>query len=126
VQTAQQRGAGRVVWSVDEYLDGRDLPRTKFFLLGRVLDEPREEAAVIDQRLPHGEVPVLILCDRLRRAGLPTQEDDNRVCLGRDEPEEEHVPATAVVALESGFPKGRVLVQRHLHGKKGVFFGEGV
>lgn len=52
---------------------GSDLPGPQLLLLRRDLDQPREEAAVLDQGLPLGAVPVDVLEAALTGAGLPTE-----------------------------------------------------
>ena len=50
----------------------------------------------------------------MRGAGLPTEEDDHAVRLGRDEAEHEHVAHSAAVALQHRLSQGVVLVEDDL------------
>ncbi len=80
----------------------RDLTRAELLVLARLLDEPREERAVVDDCAPLGRVPDNVLGRGERRAGLPAEEDDDRVGLCGDEAEQEDVFAAAVVACRTG------------------------
>lgn len=73
---------GRFAFSAGPYLPellqlvdllSSDLPGPQLLLLRRDLDQPREEAAVLDQGLPLGAVPVDVLEAALTGAGLPTE-----------------------------------------------------
>lgn len=50
---------------------GSDLPSPQLLLLRRDLDQPRQEAAVLDQGLPLRAVPVDVLKAALAGTGLP-------------------------------------------------------
>mmetsp|Transcript_60216 Transcript_60216/g.191291 ORF Transcript_60216/g.191291 Transcript_60216/m.191291 type:complete len:534 (-) Transcript_60216:584-2185(-) len=69
-------------------------------LLLRLLDEPMEEGAVVDEGLPLVHVPVHLLEAVRGEAGLAAEEHHHALGLGRDEAEEEDVLTPAVVALE--------------------------
>lgn len=91
-----------------------DLARAQLLLLGRHLDEPREEGPVVDDGRPLRSVPDDVLGGGHRRAWLTTEEDDDRVALGRDEAEHENVLAAAVVALGRRLAEGRFGVKHDL------------
>ena len=79
------------------------------------LDDPRQEGAVLDERLPQAEVPALVLERPQVEARLAAQQhDDARGRARRDEAQEEHVAAAAVVALKHGVAERPFSVQRHL------------
>lgn len=92
----------------------RDLACAQLLLLRWDLDEPRQEAAVLDERLPLRAVPVDVLEAALAGAGLTAQQHHHRVGLGGDEAQQEDVAAAAVVALEHRLTQRPLLVQRHL------------
>ena len=50
------------------------------------------------------------------RPALPAKQYHHRVCLGRDEPQEEDVATATVVALQHRLPQRTILVQSHLLG----------
>lgn len=52
---------------------GGDLPRPQLLLLRRDLDQPGQEAPVLDQGLPLGAVPVDVLEAALTGTGLPAE-----------------------------------------------------
>ena len=52
---------------------GSDLPRPQLLLLRRDLDQPGQEAPVLDQGLPLGAVPVDVLEAALTGTGLPAE-----------------------------------------------------
>ena len=84
-------------------------------MVGGEADEPWQEAAVFDQRLPLGGVPVHVFPAAAHaRTGLPAQQHHHRVGLGGDEAEEEDILGAAVVAFEGGVAEGGGGVELHL------------
>jgi hypothetical protein len=77
------------------------------------LDEPREEAAIVDEGKPLCKVPIHVLQAGRISARIAAEEHHHRLSLGGNEPEKEHVLATAVVALEDGVTQRAVGVQTH-------------
>lgn len=65
-----------------EFVDllGCDLPGPELLLLWGNLHQPREEAAVLDQGLPLGTVPVDVLQAALAGTGLPAQPKHSQDC----------------------------------------------
>ena len=92
----------------------RNLPSSELFCIARHLDQPRQEATITDERLPLGQIPVLLTRARLLRTGLTTEEHHNRIGLGGNESQEKYVPRAAVVALENGFSEGAISMKGHL------------
>ena len=76
--------------------------------------QPRQQALVLQQRLPLGQVPVHVLQGLVVEAGLAAQQHDRRVRLRGHEPEQEDVLVPAVEALHDGVSVRGVRVQRHL------------
>ena len=109
-------GLGHVFPHLLELIDllRSHLPGAILLLLAGHLDQPGEKRAVLDQRLPLVRLPVEVLERALRSARLSTQQHHHRVRLCRYEAQQEHVPASAVVALQNGLAQRPVLVQRHL------------
>ena len=66
------------------------------------------------QGQPLGQVPTHLLQRSHLLDAYAAQEHHDRIGLGRDEPEQEQVPAAAVVAFENGLAEGALLVKRHL------------
>lgn len=91
-----------------------DLPGPELLLVSGDLDEPGEEGLVLNDGGPLGEIPRGILVHRAGGTGLPAQEDDDRIRLGGDEPEEEDVATAAIITLEEGLPEGPIRVQDDL------------
>ena len=58
--------------------------------------------------------PVHVFQVALGGARLSAQQDDDRVHLGRDEAQQEHVAAAAVVALQGSFSHRAVAVEGYL------------
>mmetsp|Transcript_100099 Transcript_100099/g.215926 ORF Transcript_100099/g.215926 Transcript_100099/m.215926 type:complete len:332 (-) Transcript_100099:17-1012(-) len=94
-------------------LRGGDVPGPHLLLRVRDLDQPREEASVLDEGLPLSQVPVRVLQRIVGQAHAAKQNYD-RVALGRDEAKKEDVALAAVIALQADLPQGAVLVQLHL------------
>mmetsp|Transcript_14828 Transcript_14828/g.28550 ORF Transcript_14828/g.28550 Transcript_14828/m.28550 type:complete len:338 (+) Transcript_14828:3813-4826(+) len=93
---------------------GGDLAHTQLLLFGWHLDQPGQEAAVHNQRLPRGQVPVHVFQAVRREAGLSAQQHHDVLCARVDEPQQEHVAAPAVVALEQRLSHLAGLVQGNL------------
>ena len=74
-------------------LSGGDLPGSQLLGVPRDLDQPADQLAVRDERLPGLLVPVHVLQAVLGGAGLPAQHHHHAVRLGGDEAGDEDVPA---------------------------------
>mmetsp|Transcript_23462 Transcript_23462/g.72696 ORF Transcript_23462/g.72696 Transcript_23462/m.72696 type:complete len:325 (-) Transcript_23462:35-1009(-) len=75
------------------------------------LGDPREQRAVLDERLPEAGVPVEVGERVAVHARLAAQQDHDTLRLGWHEPEQEEVLRAAHVALERRVAEGSVLVQ---------------
>ena len=91
-----------------------DLARAQLLLLGRHLDEPRQEGSVVDDGRPLRRVPDDVLRRGHGSTRLAAEQDDDRVALGRDETEHENVLAAAVVALGRRLAERRFGVEHNL------------
>ena len=78
----------------------RDLSDAELLLLSGHLDEPRQEAAVVDERQPLVEVPVHVLQPVHAEARLAAQEYDHTLVSRWDETQQENITASTVVALQ--------------------------
>jgi hypothetical protein len=67
---------------------------------GPYRQQPGNEGLVGNQRHPQREVPVQVFQTAEAEAGIPAQENHNRLVLCGNEPQQEHVPTAAVVALK--------------------------
>mmetsp|Transcript_55290 Transcript_55290/g.153195 ORF Transcript_55290/g.153195 Transcript_55290/m.153195 type:complete len:314 (-) Transcript_55290:275-1216(-) len=90
-----------------------DVPRPHLLLCIGYLHKPRQERAVLYERLPLPEVPIGIL-QRVVRQADSAQQHHNRVALRSNEAEEEDVALAAIVALQDYLPQGAVVVELHL------------
>lgn len=72
----------------------------ELLLVGRGRYEPREEGAVLNQRLPARSVPVHVFLRGHGGTWLAAEEDNDGIGFGGDESEEEDVLGAAVVAFE--------------------------
>ncbi len=103
-----EAGVGLGLPQLLELVDLRlgEVPREEQLLLGRHLDEPREELAVLHEGVPLAELPVHVLQLRHRLHAHAAQQHHHRRAARRDEPQHERVLAAAVVALEDRVAQG--------------------
>ena len=64
--------------------------------------------------LPNNSPVHILEAALLLGTGVSAEEHHHGVGLGRDEPQQEHVAAATVVALQNGLPKGAIFVQSDL------------
>ena len=75
------------------------------------LHQPWEETPVINQWLPLGGIPLHVLEIALLCTRMATEQNDNRVCLGRDESEDKDIATGTVVALQNCLSKRSISVK---------------
>eukprot|EP00162_Nutomonas_longa_P007159 comp17556_c0_seq1/m.29875 comp17556_c0_seq1/g.29875 ORF comp17556_c0_seq1/g.29875 comp17556_c0_seq1/m.29875 type:complete len:368 (+) comp17556_c0_seq1:373-1476(+) len=103
--------------ALPELLEPRDLLSSDLacaHLLGlrRHLDEPRQERAVVNQRLPLG-VPVGVLECVAVETRVSAEQHDDAFVLFRNESEKKHILAAAVVAFEHRVAHRALFMQRN-------------
>lgn len=85
---------------------------TTLLSFGRDTKKPGDERLRrVDQRQPLREIPIVITQRGAVEAGLPAEDDDNRVSLGGDKAEQKNVATSTIVAFEHCLAERRVLVE---------------
>ena len=76
--------------------------------------QPRQKTAVINERLPGVHVPGHVFEATGARARITAQQHDDTLRLRRNETQQKHVAAAAIVALENGLTERTVGMELHL------------